>query len=401
MKILYFGTVCNAENYENMIADYNVKPSVASLVFENALMEGFKQVNAEIDIFSFPMIPAFPKCGKLFWGAEKETLSSGYKTTWIPTINITGLKQWSQGVKTRGIIKKWLKENQGEEKCVLIYSVYQPIAKNIIRYCKKSNTKCFAIIPDLPRNMYANSRINPVKKFLSRFYVKNALKLQCYFDGYVYLTEAMKDVINPSAPYVVVEGIASECPCLSVEKSEPPAVMYAGAMSDKYGVGNLIEAFLKLPEGNAQLWLFGYGDYSEKVVEYAEKYPQIKYFGRVERSEIIKYEQEATLLVNVRNVGDEFTAYSFPSKTIEYMNSGTPLLTTRLPGIPSDYYNYAYFIEDNSVDSIYVGMKNALDAGKQQLNSVGKSAKEFIEKEKNAEKQADKIYKFMLDFIYL
>ena len=83
------------------------------------------------------------------------------------------------------------------------------------------------------------------------------------------------------------------------------------------------------------------------------------------------------------------------------MNSGTPLLTTRLPGIPSDYYDYAYFIEDNSVDSIYVGMKNALDAGKQQLNSVGKSAKEFIEKEKNAEKQADKIYKFMLYCIYL
>ena len=233
MKILYFGTVCNAENYEKMIADYKVKPSVASLVFENTLMEGFKQVKAEIDIFSFPMIPAFPKCGKLFWGAEKETLSSGYKTTWIPTINITGLKQWSQGVKTRGIIKKWLKENQGEEKCVLIYSVYQPIAKNIIRYCKKSNTKCFAIIPDLPRDMYANSRINPVKKLLSRFYVKNALKLQGCFDGYIYLTEAMKDVINPSAPYVVVEGIASECPCLSVEKSEPPAVMYAGAMSDK------------------------------------------------------------------------------------------------------------------------------------------------------------------------
>ena len=177
--------------------------------------------------------------------------------------------------------------------------------------------------------------------------------------------------------------------------------MYAGAMSAKYGIGNLIEAFLKLPEGNAQLWLFGYGDYSDKVVEYAEKYPQIKYFGRVERSEITKHEQEATLLVNVRNVGDEFTAYSFPSKTIEYMNSGTPLLTTRLPGIPSDYYNFAYFIEDNGVDSIYVGMKNALDAGKQQLNSVGKSAKEFIEKEKNAEKQADKIYKFMSDRVHM
>ena len=401
MKILYFGTVCNAENYERMIADYKVKPSVASLVFENALMEGFNRINAEIDIFSFPMIPAFPKCDKLFWGAEKEALSSGYTTNWIPTINITGLKQWSQAVKSRGIIKSWLRENQWEEKCVLIYSVYQPIAKNIIRYCKKNNTKCFAIIPDLPRDMYSNSKINPLKKLLSRFYVKNALKLQGQFDGYVYLTEAMKNVINPSAPYVIVEGIASEFPNYKTEKSEPPAVMYAGALSEKYGVANLIEAFLKLPEGSAQLWLFGYGDYSEKVNEYAKKYPQIKYFGRVERSEILKHEQEASLLVNVRNVRDEFTAYSFPSKTIEYMNSGTSLLTTRLPGIPSDYYNYAFFIEDNSVDSIYVGMKNALNAGKQQLNSVGKSAKEFIEKEKNAEKQADKIYKFLLDRVQI
>ena len=55
--------------------------------------------------------------------------------------------------------------------------------------------------------------------------------------------------------------------------------------------------------------------------------------------------KEAKLLINLRNPEDKYTKYSFPSKTFEYMVSGTPFFTTKLEGIPSEYYNYLYCID--------------------------------------------------------
>jgi len=37
---------------------------------------------------------------------------------------------------------------------------------------------------------------------------------------------------------------------------------------------------------------------------------------------------------------------------MEYMVSGTPFLTTRLEGIPHEYYKYLYTIDDYSVGSV-------------------------------------------------
>ena len=48
----------------------------------------------------------------------------------------------------------------------------------------------------------------------------------------------------------------------------------------------------------------------------------------------------------------EYTKNSFPSKNMEYMVSRTPIMTTKLPGMPEKYDPYVYFIEDESPDGI-------------------------------------------------
>ena len=34
------------------------------------------------------------------------------------------------------------------------------------------------------------------------------------------------------------------------------------------------------------------------------------------------------------------------------MACGTPLLTTKLPGIPDEYYEYCYTLDDETVDGV-------------------------------------------------
>ena len=62
------------------------------------------------------------------------------------------------------------------------------------------------------------------------------------------------------------------------------------------------------------------------------------------RKQGVAEELKATLLVNPRPTTEEFTIYSFPSKNMEYMASGTPLLTTKLPGMPEEYHQYVLAI---------------------------------------------------------
>ena len=400
MKILYFGTICEKEHYERIYADFRSKPSVAPFTFESALLKGFAENGAELEAVSFPVIPAFPKSKHLAWGFRKEVLESGYRTTWISTVNISGIKQLSQRFTSALLLKKWLKDNEQEEKAVLIYSAYQPVSKSIVTLCKKYHTKCYAVIPDLPRDMYRIARVNPVKKTLSRFYVRAAEQVQGKFDGYIYLTEKMKDVINPDAPYTIVEGIAnvSEGGTIALEDKAPgKVIMYAGALNEKLGIGNMIQAFMRLPHQDARLWLFGSGDFEEEIKKYATKDPRIEFWGRVSRQEILRYEQQATLLVNVRNDQDEFTRYSFPSKVIEYMLSGTPMLMTKLSGIPDEYEKYTYCIYDNGIETIRAEMERICSQPSDVLMAFGEQAQQFIVSEKNSYRQVKKIMQLIVE----
>ena len=85
------------------------------------------------------------------------------------------------------------------------------------------------------------------------------------------------------------------------------------------------------------------------------------------------------------------TKYSFPSKTLEYMSSGTPVLTSKLSGIPSEYYDYLYVIEDRGKESIKKAIEEVFDKSEEELISTGILAKNYVLNFKNCKTQTKKI----------
>ena len=71
-------------------------------------------------------------------------------------------------------------------------------------------------------------------------------------------------------------------------------------------------------------------------------------------------QQQATLLVNPRKGHEEYTKYSFPSKTMEYMASGTPTIMYKLPGLPIEYEEYLVLLPDNSQETLTAILKQCL-----------------------------------------
>lgn len=398
MNILYFGTVCDLNNYESLLKECNKKPTSATVVFETALLAGMKKNNANVEVWSFPMIPAFPGSKLLRFGGASEKLTCGYTCNWLNTVNLPVFKQLSRRLSARKAIKNWAKKNEGDG-VILLYSIPPFMVKDVVKLSRKYNLKAAAIVPDLPQNMYINHRKNVVLYKLKQLYLRSSLKYQSLFDGYVYLTRHMKDVIAPGKPYIVLEGIhnseAETGEIKPVEKSCPRSIMYAGRLHEKYGILNLLDAFELINDTEAQLWIFGDGTAVSEIENRAKKDDRIKYFGRLAYEEILEYEKRATLLINPRSVKDEFTKYSFPSKTIEYMHSGTPVLTTRLEGIPEEYNEYVFMADDNDPVLLSEAINEILALSDDELRKTGEKAKAFIINKKNEVVQSKSILDFL------
>ncbi len=216
-------------------------------------------------------------------------------------------------------------------------------------------------------------------------------------DGFVFLTSAMNKRINyRNKPFIIMEGLADIC--MSEKKdhklneSRHKTILYSGGLNEKDGIKELIEAFSGLSGGEYRLWIYGNGKLVNKIREYALKDPRITFFGYVNNSIIINAQLEATVLVNPRFSHEEYTKYSFPSKIIEYMASGTPLLTTKILGMPEEYYDYVFLIEKESVDGYRRAMKSILNKPREELLEFGARANKFILNRNNNKLQASRFY---------
>ena len=73
------------------------------------------------------------------------------------------------------------------------------------------------------------------------------------------------------------------------------------------------------------------------------------------------------------------------------MASGTPVLTTRLPGMPKEYYPYVDFIEEESAAGIAAALKAVLTRSDEELFQKGQKARAFVLEGRNNVVQAKKL----------
>lgn len=212
--------------------------------------------------------------------------------------------------------------------------------------------------------------------------------------GYVLLTEAMEKRVRPGAkPYLVIEGqvdsaMEEQSNCLENKWSGLNCV-YAGGLHKKYGIETLVKAFILADVPNSFLHIYGDGDFVPELRHITNDH--IIYHGIVPNSEVVAAEIASILLINPRPTTEEFVKYSFPSKNMEYMASGTPVLTTNLPGMPEEYKDYVYIFDDESVQGMARKIREVLSLPTKGLYRKGKAAKEFVLNEKNNIRQAHKI----------
>lgn len=360
---------------------------VSGSAFQQAMIEGLEDNGQEVRILS--------DCD----------MSSGKRLQWSHNGKSHDVRVAGSGNKFLRIPKKIIelaKELRKREtldgvSCACAYEMHLPYLFSL-RKIKRSrpNIKTVLICPDLSTYMDLDAGKKTLKSFLKKIENRIAKRLLKYVDGYVLFTEQMSEYFAQfQKPYMVVEGVYRDKYRLE-KPPKLPVIIHAGSLHRNTGIEQLIDAFEKLDNKGTELWFFGSGAMDAYIREKAQGNPGIKHFGFVDPGTLFEYEKQATLLVNVRDPGEEYTKYSFPSKTFEFMASGTPFLTTRLPGIPAEYEEYLLMIRDNSVEEIRSGLERALSMTEAEREELGARAQKFVLSQKSKTVQAKKLMDFLL-----
>lgn len=393
-NVLYVSSACS-ENMFSYLESNRVSTGfvygmpVAANKFHNLIMQGF--IGNDSTVTALVGLPvSFKSHKKKIWKKKKEVVDNVSFIN-LPFINLPFLKHIIIGFSCFFNILKWSKGKK--DKLIVFDAAFVSIIPFIFLANIFSKSKTIAIFSDIYNYMYdveaKNTNYNLLGK-ISRRLMKH------YYGktyGYVFLSEQMNDLINKNnKPYCVIEGVASTKflnEKFDVSKSKKKILFYAGALRREYGLEILLDGFMKYKDNDVELWICGAGDYLDKIKELSLKDKRIKYKGVVSNLEVIKMEHQATLLINPRPSNLEFTQYSFPSKLMEYMSSGNSVLTTKLPTIPKDYYDYLFFIDDESSDGIVDALNKVLK--KDDLKKYGLKTKKFIEDNKTEIMQVKKI----------
>lgn len=357
------------------------------------IVKGLDALGENVTIFNSIYVGSYPRLYRKIMiptfhfshGSEKNDINIGF-------INIAGIKILSRYYTVKRELDKWASVDSGREKVLLIYAMTTPFAQ-LAGYIKRkySSIKVIYIIPDLPMYMdvtkVQESSVYRTRKKIEEFLFHRSLK---NVDGYVLLTDGMKEWFTTDINYTVVEGMATIDNTIDVDDiKKKKQILYAGGIKREYGVIDLVSAFSQIDDPEWELVIYGDGTDMESVCEYAKKDVRIKIMGSAPNAVVMKHQREAALLINPRK-NQEMAKYSFPSKTLEYMLSGTPMLGYKLAGIPEEYYDNMFVIQD-SENGMEEALRKAMSLPETERIKMGEKAKHFVVKEKNPEKQCKKI----------
>lgn len=395
MKIVFIGSAADPETI-NGYNSVNKQPvNFVQQKWDYSFSEElFHQLGEDFIGFSYPSASAFLlRSTRLY---EKKKKLEGANTTLVPCINLLYLKQFHYRRNLKRELKKVVNRFINDDIIFVTGAISYFSCSAVFSVAKKFNIKVISLVPDLPDfDVCSYTSLFGLKTY----YQKLNMRFKYSFDGYVCFSKYQMEYLNKQKPYMIMEGFCKDNPYCSDEKLHSRGkfvVMYAGSLKTYYGIDKLVQGFINANIQNSELWIFGSGEYETELMKIRDE--RIKFKGVRDRDEILKHEVIANLLVNPRPTNEKFSYLSFPSKILEYMSSGTPVLTSHLGSIPSEYDKHLFYLNnvtDDSITDSIVALSNNHD-----LEEFGMKARDFVMREKNIHQQVKRVIDFVKQITY-
>ncbi|SEB85985.1 Glycosyltransferase involved in cell wall bisynthesis [Nocardioides exalbidus] len=404
IEVLYISSAPTPDEFARMRASERSGVQVvtygmpeASFKFHNLIQRGLVEQGCRVHSLVGRSITRQFHRG-VWWPRRRGAASDRLTVDHLPFPNLPVLRQvWIALGMARGTLAWRWRTRRAATRVLVVDGSYVSAMSSVLPCLRGARMSRIGIFADLYSYMVdvddASDRTVGTLYRVARRSVTASLGM---LDGFVVLTRQMADVLDTGGkPSIVMEGLVDSeavAPAAGAAgKSPHPTVLYAGALRKEYGLETLVRGFQAWDESSAELIVLGQGEYAAELAEIAARDPRITYRGPVPLDEVLDAERRAWVLINPRPPDEVFTQYSFPSKNMEYLASGTPVLSTRLPGMPAEYLDHVLTIDQPDAPGLATALATAFAEGPEALERRGQRGRAFVVERKNNVRQAARI----------
>lgn len=365
-NFLFFGFIAGKKELEQAFKG-DPTPQVSAVKFQTGLIEGFTSNCASLAVLGALPIASYPRSRTVF--VRKTNFSLGpanVSGVLMGGINLPILKLFVRLATSLIEGRRTLSEGRGSDG-IIVYALHTPFIAASLVLKRLFKVPVFVFVPDLPMHM-AGKRlygIHSIAKRVDNWFLQLMIT---HVDLTFPISESMAQSWLPnSVKHLVVEGVApARVPAKRKAKtcSKPPQILYTGQFSH---ITNFATMFASCPEIDVNLVFVGGGPDGEKLKQLAASDYRITVKPFVIGEALEQEFSDADYLLNPRDTHWVGARYSFPSKLFDYMARGRPILSTRMPGIPDEYFDCFLELSDNSPQSLMESFRAALETPPEEI----------------------------------
>jgi len=363
-------------------------------------IDGIQHAGLKLDVvLSSQPIAYFPHCATIFKSAHPVELFTGISIKLVPLVNIFLLRDVLRALYIYGYLFCWSLRNLRKERVILTYNLNVPPILPTLILARLTGAKIVSILYDVawPEGL----TYGMIKTIITKMLIKIADSCISRLDGRIVITDSIAQHYAPKGHSLRVDGGITELvksrlfPLVPFQSSEEVTLLFAGGLDEWNHIPMMLEMMRQYPDKKLKLWLAGNGALLNAVLEAAKTDNRIIYHGVLNHDQLFELYKKADVLLNLRNTKDPAMRYCFPSKLLEILAVGKPVITTSIAHIDEEYGPYCFVLFDETPQTLMETVQKIGAISLEERVAIGKRAREFILREHTWKQQGVRISEYL------
>jgi glycosyltransferase involved in cell wall biosynthesis len=366
----------------------------AGQMFQAELVRGVSDAGlVPSAIYSLEPVPAFPRAPRLVGRVGLLAATSVIRVRLIPFLNVQPLKVLTAGLSTLALLVAWAWRHRGQPRVMYVINLTMPPGLFVWLAARLTRSRAVVSVLDVWR---PGGIVPDTWKWRLDFAMQRWLLPR--FDGHMVVSRAIAEDLIPGRHVCLIEGgVPADRvgPSPTGIRAVPPfRIVLAGTLESYNGVELVAQALALLPDGY-ELIIAGAGSLEARAADLAARDPRVSFRGFLSFDDVIELYRSADLLLNARLTKAMDTRYFFPSKLMELLVSGTPVLSTCTGHVESEYGHVLYLLREETPEALAARIQEIRAIDPAEHRALGARARDFMLREKTWDRQGARLARYI------
>ena len=383
MRIIYITTSLEENDYNDFNKAWKVTLNPSNQNFHNKMIRSLATLN-DVEVISIRPFSR-PNCSLKRLKEDRKKIGN---------ITYNYLKIRRSKLFRMPLIKKQsnkLLEKMDLKDTVIVTDTINPRCTNLGSYLqRKYKLPTIGICTDSPSNITGTTKS----------YTLYLLQKTSKFDGFVTLTEGLNFLYNlDNKKHITLPGVVEEEKNIKDIKVDGKYFFFGGALLPRYGIYNLIEAFKQIEDKDISLLICGHHSDDFRLNEAIQDNPRIKYLGILPVQDVLVLEKNAFANINPRPFTQDLDRLSVPSKTLEYLASGSLTISVKNTELEKVFKREAIWAKSGEVSDLLDALNRAINMKEEDRKNMANKAKKTAISRYSIQKIGEILTDFLSSFL--